>query len=533
MLKLLLLVVITVLLTWAYSRLSYHRFKQYAYFPQVQSNLIWGHLKAMGELTRQAKPAAHVDMIFEQMWSSIGRPPVMLVDLRPLSAPLALITSHEVAEQITKSTKDFPTSAPKSSTADYMDPMIGSTSMLRISGNHWKESRKMYNPGFSPKFLSSLLPLILEEMKPFLSYLDQYAASGESFSLDHLLANLTFDIIGAAVMGVGLQAQDPSNRGELVKKFEALGQTFWGDTVNFPWWLAPIVTAKRTRLSRQLNHLVDDIIKQQYHKAKRDTHQVESIMSLGFKDAESLTPDLLSNISDQVKTFLFAGQDTNSTTLQWAFYELSRTPRARKAICEELDAILGPERNPYKICKLIAREKESVFPRMHYVNAVIKETLRLHPPAGTARMTTPGTGFTVHTPTGEEYCLDGLVMYMPQSIIHRNPEVFGDNADHWIPERWLDDNKYPPGSYRPFERGPRNCIGVELANLEARIIIAVVTRNYEFTKIGLGASALDEKGLPMLNEHGQCEVESNLYNTRRITAKPVDATVMKVKISKQ
>lgn len=155
---------------------------------------------------------------------------------------------------------------------------------------------------------------------------------------------------------------------------------------------------------------------------------------------------------------------------------------------------------------------------MHYINAVIKETLRLHPPAGTVRMTEPGTGFTIRAATGEEYCLDGLIMYSCQSIIQRDPNVYGDTADDWVPERWLDEKakSIPPSAWRPFERGPRACIGSELANLESRVIIAIVARNYDFIKTGLGESDLDEKGLPMLNEKGQYKSKSELYNVSQI-----------------
>lgn len=128
-------------------------------------------------------------------------------------------------------------------------------------------------------------------------------------------------------------------------------------------------------------------------------------------------------------------------------------------------------------------------------------------------MTEPGTGFTVRAPAGEEYNLDGVIMYSCQSI-HRDPAVFGDTADDWVPERWLGAAaaNIPTSAWRPFERGPRNCIGQEQALLESRVILAIVARKYDFVKSGLGESLLDEKGLPVLNEKGQYKVKLELYN---------------------
>ena len=56
------------------------------------------------------------------------------------------------------------------------------------------------------------------------------------------------------------------------------------------------------------------------------------------------------------------------------------------------------------------------------------------------------------------------------------------------PDRWLNDAymaALPAGAYRPFERGPRNCIGQELAMLEGKVVLACVARGLVFEKVGL------------------------------------------------
>lgn len=528
---------VALLASYLYIKLRYIRFRQYAHIPQLPNHLLLGHLKVFGEFMQRGVHDRHPDKIFEEMWASIGRPPVMLVDLRPINPPMALICGHDIAEQISKSTKLFPFSPPKSPTLSHMIPIIGSTSILGREGVDWKDLRKRYNPGFSPQHLWSLLPLILDKMEPFWNYLDQFAASGSTFSLETLISNLTFDVIGAAVMEVHLNAQhmDHSKQSEVIRLFRELLQTYNDDKNNLPWWIIPLTTWKRNRLAKRTDMLVKHMIQQKYTEIREeaDGNRSRSILALSFQDTEALTPQLLSTTADQIRSFLFAGHDTNTSALQWAFYELSRTPRALKAVRDELDSVLGPDSDPRAVCAALARNGEHLLPLMRYTNAVFKETLRLHPPASTVRMTEPGTGFTVHAPTGEEYCLDGVIMYSCQAVIQRDPAVYGDTADDWVPERWLGEaaQSIPPSAWRPFERGPRNCIGLELANLESRVIIAIVARRYDFVKVGLGENALDEKGLPTLNEKGQYEVESELYNTRRMTSKPVDGTIMRVKLA--
>jgi len=66
--------------------------------------------------------------------------------------------------------------------------------------------------------------------------------------------------------------------------------------------------------------------------------------------------------------------------------------------------------------------------------------------------------------------------------IHRDPRIWGESADEFDPSRFLPENeaKLPENAWRPFEKGARNCIGQELALLEARIVLAVTVRSFDF-----------------------------------------------------
>lgn len=100
---------------------------------------------------------------------------------------------------------------------------------------------------------------------------------------------------------------------------------------------------------------------------------------------------------------------------------------------------------------------------------------------------TPGSGFAVQLPDdGCALCLDGMLVYNCETLVHRDEAVYGDTKDDFIPERWLDSNRAPPSAWRPSERGPRNCIGRELAMLEARVIVACTVRQYDFPRLDWG-----------------------------------------------
>ncbi|KAI1204237.1 cytochrome P450 [Annulohypoxylon truncatum] len=528
-------------LSFSYSKLRYIRFRQYAHFPQLPNSLVLGHLKVFGEFIKRNKPNAHEDLAIVAMNRALGRPPLMLIDMRPISKPIVVVGDYEIADQLTKASKLFPTSPPKSaSSVERLLHLNGPTSILFQHGEEWRRLRKKFNPGFAPQYLVTFVPDIVEKGMIFLERLDAFCKTGDAFPLMALTTRLTFDVIGKVVMETDLDGQydDKTKKGEIVDLFETLLDAYNGDRGNLPWWLNIRNVKRRSALANRIASLLRTIVYRKHvelHEkgAATTTSNPRSVLSLGLRDIETLTPSVADEISDQLRTFLFAGHDTTSILLSWAFYELSRTPHALRTIRAELDDLLGRDASPAAVRARLL-EQEDLVQRMPFVSAVIKETLRLHPPGGTAREIPAGSGFAVRTPDGEQRCLDGLLVYNCQSIIHRDPRVFGDTAEDFVPERWLDDDaKIPPGAWRPFERGPRNCIGLELANVEARVILALAVRRYDFVKVGLGEVVLGEDGRPSLDSaKAQYKVAEELYTTRQVTSKPVDGMMMKVRLAK-
>lgn len=551
--------------------------------------------KEKGRIRQVDTDAVPPDYVFTEIKEALGNPSVVFLDLRPVSYLMCIINGHEVAEQISRSSKLFQWSTPKSPTLADLQRLTGPESLLNkevgenrppryplpgatssvaarltdsatIQGEEWKTLRRRFNPGFAPQHLMTLLPCVLDKTWYFLGHLDSYARTGEVFGLDELCTNLTFDIIGGSLLGSSSAGERLANTGclgavtmdvdfdaqlgqsrqsEFIDLYRKLILSYSGAYNNRIIPLNLRTQFYRWRLSRRIDQLLQSLIRQKFAEQRQlgSSAKSRSVLSLSLQDTETLTPALVRQTCDQLKTFLFAGHDTTSILLQWVFYELSRTPRALAAVRAELDDIFGPDPDPAVVRARLLAQGDEATRRMTYTSAVIKETLRLYPPAGTARMAPPGSGMMVRLPeTGAEVCLDGIVLYNCATIVQRDRAVFGDSADDFVPERWLGNTdtsmstngggdgleekaggedgrggggRVPASAWRPFERGPRNCIGQELANLEARVILACVLRRYDFVKVGLGESVLDEKGLPVVNGKGQYEVKSELYSVSR------------------
>ncbi|EMC97183.1 hypothetical protein BAUCODRAFT_32924 [Baudoinia panamericana UAMH 10762] len=189
----------------------------------------------------------------------------------------------------------------------------------------------------------------------------------------------------------------------------------------------------------------------------------------------------------QIRTFIFAGHDTTSTAIAYAFYLLHKHQDCLERIRAEHDAVLGPiDQTPQVI-----KNDPYILNKLEYTMAVIKETLRLFPPVSATRKGAPG--LMIRDPqSGEAYpAPPDFLVWVIHYAQHRNPKVWGDSADLFMPARFLPENesKLPETAWRPFERGPRNCIGQELAMLESRIVLALVCRSFDFQP---AFDALDE-----------------------------------------
>ena len=178
----------------------------------------------------------------------------------------------------------------------------------------------------------------------------------------------------------------------------------------------------------------------------------------------------------QVRTFIFAGHDSTGSTISYAFHLLSSHPSVRQLLIEEHNRVLGPEHD-----QAVSRitENTNLVNRLPYTLAVIKETLRLYPPASSTRSGEPN--FTIRGPDGHQFPTEGFLVWSHSFAIHHDTKYWPE-PQVFLPERWLveDDHYLFPrkGAYRPFEFGPRNCIGQELALLELKLVLILTAREF-------------------------------------------------------
>ena len=182
---------------------------------------------------------------------------------------------------------------------------------------------------------------------------------------------------------------------------------------------------------------------------------------------------------NQMKLFLFSGHDTTSSTVCYILYQLSVHPDVLNRVRAEHSEILGPEPSlaANQIC-----EAPYLLNQLPYTTAALKESMRLFPAASTTRRGEPS--FKISDPrNGLHYPADpDMLIWLVSHACHHDP-AFWPRANEFLPERWLakeGEELYPKqGAWRPFELGPRACIGKELSLLELKIVLCLVARQFE------------------------------------------------------
>ncbi|KAI0070911.1 cytochrome P450 [Panus rudis PR-1116 ss-1] len=174
------------------------------------------------------------------------------------------------------------------------------------------------------------------------------------------------------------------------------------------------------------------------------------------------------NIRFNLLTFLLAGHETTSGTLTFALYHLIKNPESMRKLQEEVDEVLGDQ-----------TLQLSDLGRLKYTMAVIREALRLNSPAA-QRVVKPKEDTTIGG--GKYFIPKGVNIVINTWKHHRDPEVWGEDAELFRPERMLDGKfeALPPNAWQPFGYGSRACIGRALALQEAQICLACIVQKFNF-----------------------------------------------------
>ena len=228
----------------------------------------------------------------------------------------------------------------------------------------------------------------------------------------------------------------------------------------------------------------------EYKSDPNNTNRQKSVIDLvlrayiaqsgGEQKPETIDPEFRAFAIRQIRLFLFTGHDSTSSTICYAFHLLSQHPDALRRIHSEHDQILGKDVSKVSA---VLEQHPKLLNDLPYTTAVIKEVLRLFPPAASSRQGKPDV--SIHDDHGTVCPTDDVIMIWTIHVeLHRAPKYW-HRPEEFLPERWLVEDPthelFPvKDAWRAFEYGPRNCMAQGVVMTELKIILACLVREFVF-----------------------------------------------------
>jgi cytochrome P450 len=327
--------------------------------------------------------------------------------------------------------------------------------LLTSEGELWRRQRRLTQPAFQ-----------LEQIQKYRSVMVDFTNTmlngwhpGETRNVHSDMMRLTLEIAAQTLFtaSVGDKAE------RVGTALDALMKYWSGLGAMFRWWkYLPTPGASRFRRAiRDLDSIILDTVAQRRASGSGVDDLLDRFSNARDDNGSRMTDRQL---RDEMTTLLLAGHETTAVALTFCFYLLALNPEADARLAAELDAVLA-DKPP------VAAD----IPRLRFTEWVVKETMRLYPPV-------PSVGREAladceidgyHLPKGAQIA---VVPWMT----HRDKRWFGDDADKFRPERWDNDlaKRLPRCAYYPFVAGPRTCIGMHYAMMEAVLVLATVASRY-------------------------------------------------------
>ncbi|KAJ7146594.1 fatty acid hydroxylase [Mycena epipterygia] len=228
-------------------------------------------------------------------------------------------------------------------------------------------------------------------------------------------------------------------------------------------------TAKYEQDIKKMKDLADEIVStRKAHPIPKHDLLDTMLNSRDPKTGQAMTAE---SISQNLLTFLIAGHETSSGMMTFMVYFLLKHPDKMRKLRAQVDEVLGARPVQYED-----------FAKLPYLIAVMRETLRL---AATAPMRTAAALEDTTIGGGKYAVKKGTAIAIQAWEMHRDPAVWGDDAEEFRPERMLDGKfeALPPNAWQPFGFGARACIGRAFAWQEVCLVMASVVQKFDLSLV--------------------------------------------------
>jgi cytochrome P450 len=326
--------------------------------------------------------------------------------------------------------------------------------LLTSEGEFWIRQRRLAQPAFHRERIAAYGEVMVESTERMINNW----RPGERRDIHQDMMHLTLEIVVKTLFG----ARTLFEKQDVTDAIEVISRYFSSQTVYlFPFNFLP--TPGQVRLERvikKLDGIIQRIIRERRESGDEHDDLLSMLLQAQDDDGSRMTDRQL---RDEVMTLFLAGHETTALSLSWTWYLLAQHPEIERKLVAELKETLNGR--SARVADLL---------RLHYLEMVVKEAMRLYPPAwiiGREAL----QGFEING----YFIPGGAQVSMSPWLMHRDQRYF-DQPEEFRPERWASEQikQLPKYAYFPFGGGPRLCIGNSFAMMEAKLILATIAQKF-------------------------------------------------------
>jgi cytochrome P450 len=381
-----------------------------------------------------------------------------IVYLRFFGTPICLLTHPSDIEYVLVKN---PSNFVKSRDYRALKSVLGN-GLLTNEGVPWQKQRKLVQPTFRHENTDRYADvMVLATTRMLDTWRD-----GETRDVHQQMMALTLGIVAEALFGSDVSGHAGGVEqalAVLMNQFEGMA----GLAFLLPEKLPLPSTLKFRRSVAQLDKIIYAIIHERRLARGPSKDLLEMLLRSQDEEGSRMSDEQL---RDEVMTLFLAGHETTANALSWTWYLLAQHPEIEARLFQEISEVLRG--------KLPAAADVA---RLPYTEMVVKESMRLYPPAWAVGRQAVG-----EFEMGGYKFPAGTNVAILQWNTQRDARFFPD-PEKFDPERWsaesLRRNALPRFAYFPFGGGPRVCVGAGFAMMEAILLLATMAQRYRMTLV--------------------------------------------------
>lgn len=329
--------------------------------------------------------------------------------------------------------------------------------LVTSEGDFWRRQRRLSQPAFHRDRIASFVATMVEETDAMLARWD--AAAGEAIDVHAEMMALTLRIVTRTLFSTVVGTEAEAIRGAIEVALH-YANDYAEALVKPPQWLPTPKTRRFKRSLATLDALVFRIIGARRRGENAGAQDLLAMLLAATEDGRGMTDRQL---RDEVMTLVMAGHETTANALGWTFYLLSKHPDVERRLRSDVEGAVGAK----------APGAEDA-PKLKYASMVIQESMRLFPPV-----------WAIERLALEDDVIGGFrvpaksMIAISPYLLHRHP-AYWQNPEGFDPERFAPGagDERPKLSYVPFGAGPRQCIGMGFAQIEAQMLLARIIQRF-------------------------------------------------------